>query len=210
MSVEINSTPVIVLSRHPYQESAFIVVGISPDYGKFQMVCHGAQKVSGKAFPKVDLFRELTVEFTESDSRLRNVRGMELTASFDEIADIPVNCRLAGKMAAFLLDNLNGELPMPYTYDSFKSVLSHLARQTPEESRWSPMQCAVVFKTAFLYEGGLLPRSTDERNNTFLENIVAAGVDNSELPRCPEAYWGQLNAWLSSLMEINGLRKRER
>ena len=72
------------------------------------------------------------------------------------------------------------------------------------------MQCAVVFKTAFLYEGGLLPRSTDERNNTFLENIVAAGVDNSELPRCPEAYWGQLNAWLSSLMEINGLRKKDK
>jgi hypothetical protein len=68
----------------------------------------------------------------------------------------------------------------------------------------------VVFKTAFLYEGGLLPRSNDERSNTFLENIVAAGVDNSELPRCPEDYWGRLNAWLSSLMEINGLRKREK
>ena len=70
------------------------------------------------------------------------------------------------------------------------------------------MQCAVVFKTAFLYEGGLLPRSEEERNNAFLENIVAAGVDNSELPACPESYWGQLNSWLSSLMELHGLRKR--
>ena len=208
MSIEINSTSVIVLSRHPYQESALIVVGISPDYGKFQMVCHGAQKVSGKDYPAVDLFHELTVEFSDSRSALRNARSVELTASFDAVAEVPVNYRLAGKMAAFLLDNLNGELPMPYTYDSFKSVLSHLARQTPEESRWSPMQCAVVFKTAFLYEGGLLPRSSEERNNTFLENIVAAGVDNSELPGCPESYWGKLNEWLSTLMELNGLRKR--
>ncbi|MBR2373035.1 MAG: recombination protein O N-terminal domain-containing protein [Lentisphaeria bacterium] len=208
MSVEINSTSVIVLSRHPYRESAFIAIGISPDHGKFQMVCHGAQKISGKEFPTVDLFREVTVEFTESNARLRNVRNVELTGVFDELAEIPVNYRLAGKMGAFLLNNLKEELPMPYTYDSFRSVLSHLAHQIPEPERWSPMQCAVVLKTAFLYENGMLPQSENERNNNFIENVVAAGVDNSDLPRCPDSYWGQLNDWLSTLIDLNGLRKQ--
>lgn len=198
----------IVLSRHPYRESALIVVGISPDYGKFQMVCHGAQKVSGKEFPLVDLFRELTVEFTESHAQLRNVRNVELASAFDELAEHSVNYRLAGKMGAFLLNNLKEDLPMPYTYDSFKSVLSHLAMQTPEEERWTPMQCAVVLKTAFLYENGMLPQSDSERNNAFIENVVAAGVDNSALPGCPDSYWGQLNDWLSTLIDINGLRKQ--
>lgn len=38
MSVEITSTPLIVLSKSPYRESSLIVVGISPDYGKLQLV----------------------------------------------------------------------------------------------------------------------------------------------------------------------------
>lgn len=208
MSVEISSTSVIVLSRHPYRESDLIAVGISPDCGKFQMICLKAQKISGKEFPTVDLFRELTVEFIESDAKLHNVRNMELTGTFDGLAEKPVNYRLAGKMGAFLLNNLKEDLPMPYTYDSFRSVLSHLALQTPEEERWSPMQCAVVLKTAFLYENGMLPQSDNERSNTFIENVVAAGVDNSALPSCPDSYWGQLNDWLSTLIDINGLRKQ--
>ena len=61
MSVEITSTPVIVLSKTPYRESSLIVVGISPDYGKLSLVCNGAQKIGGTNFVTVDLFRELSV-----------------------------------------------------------------------------------------------------------------------------------------------------
>ena len=207
MSVEITSTPLIVLSKSPFRESSLIVAGISPDYGKLQIVCNGALKVTGSNFPVVDLFRELNVEFTESKSNLKNVRDVELLSAFDKLADIPVNYRLAGKMGAFLLANIKEDLPLPYTYDSFRSVLAHLSCEMPPEVRWTPMQCAVVLKTAFLCESGLLPQSQDERSSAFLENVVAAGIDNSDLPRCPQNYWAQLNDWLGTLMDIHGLRK---
>lgn len=208
MSVEITSTPLIVLSKTPYRESSLIVVGISPDYGKLSLVCNGAQKISGSNYVLVDLFRELSVEFTESRSPLKNARDIELVSANDKLPDHPVNFRLAGKMAAFLLANIKEELPMPYTYDSFSSVLNHLSCTAPEEERWTPMQCAVVLKTAFLCENGLLPQSEDERSSAFLENVVAAGIDNSALPRCPEEYWAKLNDWLGTIININGLRKQ--
>lgn len=208
MSVEITSTPLIVLSRTPYRESSLIVVGISPDYGKLQLVCSGAQKISGKESVQIDLFRELSVEFTESRSPLKNARDIELMSANDTLADHPVHFRLACKMASFLLANISEELPMPYTYDSFSSVLQHLSCTVPEEQRWTPMQCAVVLKTAFLCENGLLPQSSDERSSAFLENVVAAGIDNSELPKCPDEYWAKLNEWLGTVIDINGLRKQ--
>ena len=111
-------------------------------------------------------------------------------------------------MAAFLLANIKEDLPMPYTYDSFSSVLKHLSGTMPEEERWTPMQCAVVLKTAFLCENGLLPQNTDEKSTAFLENVVAAGIDNSALPRCPQEYWAKLNDWLGMVIDLNGLRKK--
>ena len=83
MSVEITSTPLIVLSKSPYRESSLIVVGISPDYGKLQLVCNGAQKISGKEYVQVDLFRELSVEFTESRSTLKTAREIEIISTND-------------------------------------------------------------------------------------------------------------------------------
>lgn len=208
MSVEITSTPLIVLSRTPFRESSLIVVGISPDYGKLQLVCNGALKNAAAGGVTADLFRELSVEFTQSRSSLLTLREMELISANDKLADSPVNWRLAGKMAAFLLANVKEDLPMPYTYDSFSSVLKHLSGTTPEEERWTPMQCAVVLKTAFLCENGLLPRNTDEKSTAFLENVVAAGIDNSTLPRCPREYWAKLNDWLGTVIDLNGLRKK--
>lgn len=207
MSVEITSTPLIVLSKSVYRESSLIVVGISPDYGKLQIICNGALKVSGSDYPMVDLFRELSVEFTETRSPLKTAREVELLSNFDKLADTGVNYRLAGKMSSFLLHNIQEDLPLPYTYDSFRSVLCHLSGEAPEEERWTPMQCAVVLKTAYLCESGLLPQTQDERSSAFLENVVAAGIDNSELPKCPANYWAQLNDWLGSVMDHNGLRK---
>lgn len=208
MSVEIASTSMIVLSRTPYRESSLIVVGISPDYGRLQLVCSKAQKISGADYPLVDLFRELSVEFTESKSALKNARELDLLAANYHLPEIPVNYRLAGKMAAFLLANIKDDLPMPYTYDSLSWILAHLSNETPEDIRWTPMQCAVVLKAAFLCENGLLPQSTDERSTAFLENVVAAGIDKSSLPRCPAEYWAQLNDWLGRIMDINGVRKK--
>ena len=96
MSVEITSTPVIVLSKTPYRESSLIVVGISPDYGRISLMCSGARKISGTSYVTVDLFRELSVEFTESRSTLKNAREIEILSTNDKLPEYPAHFRLAG------------------------------------------------------------------------------------------------------------------
>ena len=108
------------------------------------------------------------------------------------------------KIASFLLRNLVDNVPQPYTYDVFRSVLCQLSTDEPE---WSLEQCAVVFKTAYLYENGLLPESRDPRVNEFIENIVASGIENSPLPDCSHDYWRKLHLWLNRIIDYHKLRR---
>ncbi|UKI33313.1 MAG: recombination protein O N-terminal domain-containing protein [Lentisphaeria bacterium] len=59
------STQLIVLSKQSYRESSLLLAGLSPDCGRLSLVANGAQKLSAKNFPAVDLFRELEVEFDD-------------------------------------------------------------------------------------------------------------------------------------------------
>lgn len=205
------STQLLVLVKRPYRETALLLDGISPDCGKLSLVLHGGQKFSGKSFPAADLYRELDVEFNDDDrSTLHTATRAEIIADFGTLAESPRNFALAGKISAFLLKNMQPDLPQPYTYDSFKSVLSRLAGQGGGEydtAPWTLEQCAVVIKTAYLYENGLLPEARSEQQNDFLENLVASGIDNSPLPECAPQYWGALNKWLDSLLKFHQLSK---
>ena len=81
------STEMIVLTKQPYRESALLLNGFSPDFGKTSLVAHGAMKLSEKNFPEADLFRELSVEFNEErPGDLFSARRMELIASYDGVA----------------------------------------------------------------------------------------------------------------------------
>ena len=40
------STQMIVLAKQPYRENALLLSGISPDYGKLNLVANGAQQLS--------------------------------------------------------------------------------------------------------------------------------------------------------------------
>lgn len=199
------STQLIVLEKSPYRESALIVRGITPDYGKTAFVAHRAQKISGREFPEIDIFRELELEFKDDHrGELFTPDRVEMTAQFDAISNHPKNFILAGKIASFLLRNLVDNVPQPYTYDVFRSVLCQLSTDEPE---WSLEQCAVVFKTAYLYENGLLPESRDPRVNEFIENIVASGIENSPLPDCSHDYWRKLHLWLNRIIDYHKLRR---
>ena len=206
------STQCIVLMKRQYRETALLLEGISPDSGRLSLVIHGAQKLSSKDFPAADLYRELEVEYREEEkesaSTLHTVSRAELLAEFDALADNPRHYAMAGRIGAFLLRNLQPSVPQPYTYDTLRSVFSQLAGEREEGvPAWSLEQCAVVIKTAFLYENGLLPEARSERQSDFLENLVAAGIDNSALPACRAEYWTTLNRWLDSLLEYHQLKK---
>ncbi|MBQ9088406.1 MAG: DNA repair protein RecO [Lentisphaeria bacterium] len=199
----------IMLDRRPYRESALIASGISPDYGKVSFVLHGAQKVSEKNFPVADLFRELEIEFNDDGNpkELYTAKSVELLSSFDNIANDSRSFKMAGRIASFLLKNSPPNLPQPYTYDSLRSVLANLAQLDCGHDHWTLEQCAVVIKSAYLCENGLLPETQNEKQNDFLENLVASGIDNSPLPDCNPKYWSMLNNWLNSLIEFHHLKR---
>ena len=196
----------IVLAKLPYRESALLLNGISPDYGRLSLVLHGALK-SGGGGAAVDLYRELEVEFKEEEkSTLYTVTSAELVTEFDALAERTRPFLMAGRIGSFLLKNLPVGVPQPYTYDALRSILHHLSGKM-REGEWTLEQCAVVIKTAYLYENGLLPEGASDRQRDFLENLVAAGIDNSELPESASGYWHQLNGWLNALLDYHQLAR---
>jgi DNA repair protein RecO len=202
------TTQLLVLEKRPYRESALIVRGISPDYGKISFVIHGAQKISEKSTPVADLYRELNLEFKDDvPGDLHTADRVELLNDFSAIADSAANYKMAVKIGQFLLRNMPDNIPQPYTYDACASVFRHLAGLEEEELRWSLMQCSVVLKCAYLYENGLLPEGATQEQNDFLENLVASGIDNSPLPECRPEYWNSLNRWMNSLLEFHHLER---
>ena len=203
----ISASQFIVLAKSPYRESALLLNGISPDYGRLSLVLHGALKSSDGKMPAADLYRELEVEFKEEEnSTLYTATAAEVIAAFDAIADHTREFMMAGRISSFLLKNLAPGVPQPYTYDAFRSILGRLAAGEVE-GNWTLEQCAVVLKTAFLYENGLLPEGTSGRQRDFLENLVAAGIDDSELPECAAGYWTKLNGWLNALLDYHQLAR---
>jgi len=203
----ISSSQLIVLAKSPYRESALLLNGISPDYGRLSLVLHGALRASDGRMPEADIYRELEVEFKEEEkSTLYTAISVEVLAAFDAVADHTREFMMAGRISAFLLKNLVPGVPQPYTYDAFRSILGRLAAGEGQ-GNWTLEQCAVVLKTTFLYENGLLPEGTSERQRDFLENLVAAGIDDSELPGCAPGYWTKLNGWLNTLLDYHQLAR---
>ena len=205
----ITSTQLIILDKRPYRENALIVTGISPDFRRIAFVVHGAQKISEKNFPAADLFREVEIEFNDDDTakELYTAKNVELQTVFDDIANQPRNFKMAGRIASFLLKNTPANLPHPYTYDSLRSVLANLAGVECGHELWTLEQCAVLVKTAYLFDNGLLPQGQSEQQNEFMETLIASGIDNSPLPGCAAEYWNALNNWLNSLIEFHHLKR---
>ena len=84
----ISSSQLVVLAKSPYRESALLLNGISPDYGRLSLVLHGALKSSDGKMPEADLYRELEAEFKEEEnSTLYTATSIEVIAAFDGIAD---------------------------------------------------------------------------------------------------------------------------
>ncbi len=197
------SAPVIILDKHPCRETALVLRGISSDYGKISLMLHRAESAAG---PVTDKYREVEAEFKDdAQGEIFTADRIETLTDFSGVADNVKNFAMAEKIGAFLLKNLPCDLPQLYTYSSLRSVLSQLSGK--EENAWTLEQCAVVIKCAYLYDNGLLPEGTTPQQSEFLENLVAAGDDNSELPRCADSYWHQLNLWFNSLLDYQHLSR---
>ena len=56
-------TTVIILRKTIIREADVIATAVSPDWGKMELVCYGAQSISGRKFPVLDCFNELEIGF---------------------------------------------------------------------------------------------------------------------------------------------------
>ena len=200
------STQFIILDKKPYKETAVLATGISPDCGRLSVVIKKAQKIAANGeFSGVDLFREFDISYDDSgSSSLFDVENIELSAVFDGVSDNIRNFKMTGKIAGFLLKNMAEGVPVPFTYDALRSVLNNLCGAV--SPAWSLEQCAVVIKMIFLYENGMLPEQQG-RQQEFIENLIAAGIECGELPPAPPEYYSSLNNWLNSLIEYNHLER---
>ncbi len=197
-------TEFIVLSRIPYKENSVLLGGLSPDYGKVNLIAGLPKKEA--AGDKPDLYRVMNTEFEEGGKGdLFRPVVLETVAAFDALADYPLHFRMAGKIGAFLLKNAAPALPMPFTYDTLKNVLARLCLPMECGGAWSLEQCAAVMRLSYLYENGLLPEISDAAQLEMIENLVSAGVENTAMPAAGAEYFRVLNRWLVQLCDYHQL-----
>jgi len=215
------TTNLIVLRKTPYMETSLIVSGLSPDFGRLDLLAKGELKISAKKYPVIDLFREIQVSFHESlNSTLHSITTAELIAEHDNVAEVPENFLLANKLGNFLLSNTQPDLPCPQTSIILGNVLVHLSSAGNEElikqrffgQLWNRLHCSVILKMGFLHENGFMPDSltSDEAKNyeqqLFIEQVVEAGIGDMALPERANKYWLQLDKWLDSICEYQELK----
>ena len=194
-------TTVIILRRTMFREADVMATAVSPDWGKMELVCYGAQSVSGKKFPVLDCFNELEIGFEFSETSPSKLVDAELITSFAPIADRLDIYKLSGKIANFVLNNSAPELPMAIVYDTLRHVLGNLALNAANGSAlWSPEACGAVIKLACLQENGLLPEFEDEKVSTFFDAVIEAGLEGAPLPQCAPEYWKRLTLYLNTLL----------
>lgn len=219
-----NSTEIIILRKTVYMESSLIVSGLSPDYGKLDLLIKGELKITSKKTPIIDLFREIAVSFNESsNSTLHTALNIDLISEHDNIVAVPENYRLAARIAEFILTNTQPELPCPQTSITLNHVLIHLASTGNENiikerffgKIWNRIQSLVLIKTGFLHENGFMPDSfdSDEQQNykqqLFIEQLVEAGLGEMPIPECTNRYWLAFNDWLNQICNYHNLKVAE-
>ena len=198
-------TTVIILRKTLFRESDIMATAVSPDCGKMELVCYGAQSVSGKKFPVLDCFNELEIGFEFSENGPSKLLDAELITSFAPIADRLDIYKLSGKIAGFVLKNSAPELPMAIVYDTLRHVLGNLALNAANGSAlWSPEACGAVIKLACLQENGLLPEFEDPNVSAFFDAVIEAGLEGAPLPQCDADYWKRLTLYLNTLLPQEG------
>ncbi|MEG2075765.1 MAG: recombination protein O N-terminal domain-containing protein, partial [Victivallaceae bacterium] len=101
-----------------YREHDLIVHGISPDFGRLDLLAAGEMRSSDRQLPVIGLFRELEVAIEAPGSTLVRIDRRELIGECDAIGSDPATFDFAVKSGAFLLKNCAYGLPSPLIYDT--------------------------------------------------------------------------------------------
>lgn len=203
----------IVLRKTPYRENALVLSGISPDFGKLEVIAYGAAGSSKpNSFPVADIYRVLSVTLKDNDleqgkNGLLAAKDIELIEDFPDLPRKLDNLKFIGKIGGFLLRNTVFESPLPLVYDALRSLLRILSNNEV----WSQREAAIVIKLTFLYENGLLPEpenmSAEAAGRVMMlyEKIIECAVDAEPLPKLSVEYYLQLDSYLNMLITRNQL-----
>lgn len=203
----------IVLRKTPYRENALVLSGISPDFGKLEVIAYGAAGSSKpNSFPVADIYRVLSVTLKDNDleqgkNGLLAAKDIELIEDFPDLPRKLDNLKFIGKIGGFLLRNTVFESPLPLVYDALRSLLRILSNNEV----WSQREAAIVIKLTFLYENGLLPEpenmSAEVAGKVMMlyEKIIECAVDAEPLPKLSVEYYLQLDSYLNMLITRNQL-----
>lgn len=203
----------IVLRKTPYRENALVLSGISPDFGKLEVIAYGAAGGSKpNSFPVADIYRVLSVTLKDNDleqgkNGLLAAKDIELIEDFPDLPRKLDNLKFIGKIGGFLLRNTVFESPLPLVYDALRSLLRILSNNEV----WSQREAAIVIKLTFLYENGLLPEpenmSAEAAGKVMMlyEKIIECAVDAEPLPKLSVEYYLQLDSYLNMLITRNQL-----
>ena len=190
-----------------------VLSGISPDFGKLEVIAYGAAGSSKpNSFPVADIYRVLSVTLKDNDleqgkNGLLAAKDIELIEDFPDLPRKLDNLKFIGKIGGFLLRNTVFESALPLVYDALRSLLRILSNNEV----WSQREAAIVIKLTFLYENGLLPEpenmSAEAAGKVMMlyEKIIECAVDAEPLPKLSVEYYLQLDSYLNMLITRNQL-----
>lgn len=208
--MDIEHSEIIILRQSIFKESGLIISGLSPDFGKLDLVAYRAMKSGGQTAPAFDLFRRVQISFKPpaegNDTALGSVVESELIEEYTNLPRKPENLDFVTKISKFLLKNSIYGTPTPLVFDAFCNILAGLSAGV-----WGTTQCSILIKITYLYENGLLPEPDNlspegaAKVMELYERLIESAVDRSPMPKLSEAYYNQLNSYLNSLIIANNL-----
>ncbi len=206
-------TKIIVLKKLPYRESSLIINGLSPDFGRLDLLAKGALKENKGKFPAIDLFQELKIEFNHNhNSTMQTIFAAELLAEYSSIAK-DLNRFVCGMtLCKLVLFNSHPGVPAPLTYTALNNAARQLAAPGATDNSWTPLQTITVIKAVYLHENGLLPNhfsdteQLDRQQREFMQALLDAALNSAPLPQSPPEYWEKLNNWFSELYKYHDLK----
>jgi len=185
----------IILRKLPYKESSLIVSGLSAEFGRFDFIAKGAEKISKKKFPSIDLFRIVSIEFNPDKDGLQSIYKADLIENFDAVANSASSFREACSITSFVLKNTKPHMHCAFLFNAVRTALSRLCC-TPGK-----FPCLALVKLAYLAENGLLPES-DKKVDLLL---AAASGETDDTGLKDEESTKKIAQWLDSLCVYHGI-----
>jgi DNA repair protein RecO len=202
-----HSTHAIILKKIFYSESSLIINCLSPELGRVDFIARGARRIGKNKMPELDLFREISVSFRESQtSGLHSISKPELIESNYAVSDFPSNFLMAVNVSAFIISNLHFHIHSQRLYTALRKMLKKFSEQKCGK-KWP-----VFIKLVYLDEQGFLPKYDSDPSFAKFANLINKIMDfcDGKTPQSPEiseAYLKRLEEWTRKICRIHAVQE---